>query len=100
LFASLAVITAMVVKTHSEQGMLNNFVITPMAFLCGTFFPVEHYPAWIQKVVYLLPLTHSSRCIRAALLGRDFPYWSLLYLVSGAVVLFVIASKVIRRTKY
>jgi Nod factor-specific ABC transporter NodJ protein len=99
LFASLAVITAMIVKTHAEQGMLNNFVITPMAFLCGTFFPIEEYPVWVQKIINLLPLTHASNCIRASMLGRDFPYYSLIYQAVLAIILFVIASRIIQMTK-
>ncbi|ETR71388.1 MAG: ABC-2 type transporter [Candidatus Magnetoglobus multicellularis str. Araruama] len=32
VFASLAVGMAMLVKSHADQGMLTNFIITPMAF--------------------------------------------------------------------
>lgn len=99
LFSSLAVITAMLVRTHAEQGMLNNFLITPMSFLCGTFFPVGQYPAWVQKVIYALPLTHASRCMRAALLGSEFPWWSLAFMAAAALALFLTAAGVIRMSR-
>ncbi len=38
VFASLAVGLAMVVRSHADQALLTSFVITPMAFLGGTFF--------------------------------------------------------------
>ena len=38
IFASLAVGLAMLVKSHADQSMLTSFIITPMAFLGGTFF--------------------------------------------------------------
>ncbi len=99
IFSSMAVITSMVVKTHAEQGMLNNFVMTPMAFLCGTFFPLEYYPLWARQIIQLLPLAHSSRAIRAASLGQPFPYPSLLYMLIFGCISFIIAVRVIRMSK-
>jgi len=99
VFASLAVITSMLVKTHAQQAMLTNFVITPMAFLCGTFFPIENYPAGIQTLIRLLPLTHASSTIRAAALGQPFPYGSLVYLAAFGAVCFVGAVYTIRASK-
>lgn len=99
IFSSLAVITSMVVKTHAEQAMLNNFVITPMAFLCGTFFPIQYYPSWVGKLVSFLPLTHVSAAIRAALLNQKFPYSSLLYMSVFGAMVFIIAVKIIKKAK-
>ena len=99
IFSSMAIITSMLVKTHAEQAMLNNFVITPMAFLCGTFFPIEYYPLWVGKLISFLPLTHVCAVIRAALLNREFPYYSLLYMAVFGAVVFIIAVKVIRKAK-
>jgi len=99
IFSSIAIITSMVVKTHAEQGMLNNFVITPMAFLCGTFFPLKYYPFWVGQIIYLLPLTHSAKTIRASALNYPFPYYSLLYIVIFACISFIIAVRVIRKSK-
>ncbi len=69
VFASLAVGLAMLVKSHADQAMMNSFIITPMAFLGGTFFPVDHLPSWVQKILYLLPLTHAADAIRSAAFG-------------------------------
>ena len=99
IFSSIAIITSMVVKTHAEQGMLNNFVITPMAFLCGTFLPLEYYPFWVKWIIYALPLTHSAKTIRASALGYPFPYYSLFYMAIFACISFIIAVRVIRKSK-
>lgn len=69
-FSALAVALAMLVKSHADQGLLNSFVIVPMAFLGGTFFPVDRLPAWARGILSLLPLTHASRAIRAAAFGQ------------------------------
>jgi ABC-type multidrug transport system permease subunit len=99
VFASLAVVTSMIVKTHAQQAMLTNFVITPMSFLCGTFFPVEHYPAWVQTWVRLLPLTHAALTIRAAALRQPFPVGSLVYLVAFGAACFIGAVYIVRASR-
>ncbi len=97
VFASAAVLLAMVVRSHADQASLNSFVIVPMSFLCGTFFPLERLPHWAQALVNLLPLTHASRCIRAAALGREFPLASLLILAAIGVLLLLGAARAVRR---
>jgi len=69
IFASLAVGLAMVIKSHADQAMLSSFVITPMAFLGGTFFPLEKLPCWAQRILNLLPLTRAADAIRASSFG-------------------------------
>ncbi len=70
VFAALGVTSAMVIKSHADQALVTNFIITPMAFLGGTFFPLENMPALVQVVLKALPLTHASRLIRQASYGE------------------------------
>jgi Nod factor-specific ABC transporter NodJ protein len=83
VFASLAVWTAMIVKTHADHSMLSNFVITPMAFLGGTLFPLDRLPDWAQQILMVSPLAHASRAIRATASAaacdwRDFAILAVL----------------------
>ncbi len=99
VFASLAVGLAMLVKSHADQSMLTSFVITPMAFLGGTFFPVDRLPAWAQKIIYLLPLTHASKAIRQTSFGSlpgCFPY---LLLTAIGLIFFIIALKCVNHAR-
>lgn len=89
VFASLAVGLAMRVKSHADQSLLTSFVITPMAFLGGTFFPVERLPVWAQKLLMLLPLTHASKAVRAVALG-DVPDWRAYLLLPLVGILFFV----------
>ncbi len=86
VFASLAVGMAMLVKSHADQSLLTNFIITPMAFLGGTFFPIEKLPVWAQVALSALPLTHASHAIRASALGQSVHFWDYaILLVIGAL---------------
>ncbi len=99
VFAALAISTAMLAKSHADQGMLTSFVITPMAFLCGTFFPVDAYPSWLQWLIQIMPLTPASHLVRAAASGQPLPAGSLGYLAALAVVFMAAAVLMIRRTR-
>jgi ABC-2 type transport system permease protein len=99
VFAALAISTAMLAKSHADQGMLTSFVITPMAFLCGTFFPVEAYPPWLQWLIQLMPLTPASHLIRAAASDRPLPLGSLWYLAALAVAFICAAVFMVHRTQ-
>ena len=91
VFASLAVALAMLVKSHADQSLLSNFVITPMAFLGGTFFPLEKMPEWVQHILYFLPLTHASNAMRAVALGKTPDLLSYLVLPVIGIVFFIFA---------
>lgn len=80
LFACVAVVSAMLVSSHGDQALITSFVITPMAFLGGTFFPMDRMPEAAQTVLSLLPLTHAARIIRAAGLGQPVDPFSFLIL--------------------
>lgn len=99
VFASLAVALAMWVRSHADQAMLNSLIITPMAFLGGTFFPVEHLPWWAQKLLYLLPLTHAAQGLRAAALGQPVPLVSYLILLGLSLVTGTLAIIAVRQAR-
>lgn len=99
VFASLAVGLAMLVKSHADQAMMTTFVITPMAFLGGTFFPVENFPAWAQTAIYFLPLTHASTAIRTASFGNPLPYFSYVVLAVIGCLFFYVSVWCVKKAK-
>ncbi|MFH2057989.1 MAG: ABC transporter permease [Pseudomonadota bacterium] len=99
VFASLAVGLAMLVKSHADQTLVTSFVITPMAFLGGTFFPVENFPAWAQKAIYFLPLTHASTSIRTAAFGHMPSLFSLFVLAITGCLFFYISVLCVKKAK-
>ncbi len=99
LFGSLAVCLAMVVKSHADQALLTNFFITPMAFLGGTFFPVERMPSWAQQVLHFLPLTHAAKAIRSAAFESAPEASSYLLLAGLGAMLFILAFLCVNKAK-
>ena len=99
VFASLAVALAMLVKSHADQSLLTSFVITPMAFLGGTFFPLDRLPQWAQTVLSGLPLTHASSAIRATAFGRSPAWQSYATLAVAGSVFFVLALGTVNKAR-
>lgn len=95
LFASLGVITGMITKSHEDTATYNNFFILPMAFFCGTFFPVDRIPELLRAAVWILPLTHTNVLIRGSSVNGD-ALVSLAILLLYAIAFFIIGSRLIR----
>ncbi len=98
-FSAAAVVAAMVVRTHADQGHINTFFIVPMSFLCGTFFPLDRLPAWAEAAAMCLPLTHSNLAIRAAIHNQPVPLTSVLALAGFGVVFFGLAVRCVRQAR-
>ncbi len=89
VFSFLGVLIGLVAKSHQDMGTFNTLVILPMTFLSGTFFSLGQLPEAVKVVLYFLPLTHSSQCLRAAALAQPFPWLSLLTLLGFGLAFFV-----------
>ncbi|MBF0572183.1 MAG: ABC transporter permease [Desulfamplus sp.] len=99
VFSSLAVGLAMLVKSHGDQVLLTSFVITPMAFLGGTFFPLENFPVWGQNLIHILPITHAAKAIRAASLGNTPQISSYVVMAATGCLFFVLSVMCVKKAK-
>ncbi|WP_028111098.1 ABC transporter permease [Ferrimonas futtsuensis] len=96
-FAQIGFIVALKMKNHRDQASMNAFVITPMMFLSGTFFPVEQMPQLIQWAAALSPLTYSADLLRHALLGQSLDLVSMGILAGLNLVLAMVALHTLKR---
>jgi len=55
-FMSIGLLAGAVAKTTEGAVNMANFIVLPMAFLSGSFFPLDGAPHWLQVVSKLLPL--------------------------------------------
>ncbi|KUE74407.1 ABC transporter [Candidatus Methanomethylophilus sp. 1R26] len=99
-FSLLGETAALLAKSHQSMATFSSVVITPMTFLCGTFFSVAALPEWAQALLYALPLTEASICIRSAALDiYSFPYWALGVLACFAAAFYLIDLYLIKNRK-
>jgi len=57
---------AFATKIHNFEGfqMVMNFLVMPMFFLSGAFYPVDAMPAWLQTATYMNPLFYGVDALR------------------------------------
>jgi len=96
VFAAFGVVVGLKSKSHEDTATFTNFFILPMAFFCGTFFPLEELPWWLQKLIYLLPLTHTNRLLRTPDWGME-TFISMALLAAAGSLCVALSILIIRR---
>ncbi|MFD1146730.1 ABC transporter permease [Saccharothrix hoggarensis] len=59
-FFAIGMLVGAFCKTEEAASGAANIIILPMAFLSGTFFPMENAPGWLQAVSNVFPLRHMN----------------------------------------
>ncbi|MCT4353375.1 ABC transporter permease [Streptomyces sp. Je 1-79] len=69
-FLALGVIVGSFAKTPEAVAAVANCLMIPMAFLSGSFFPLDAMPDWMQSLAHALPLYYLNDGVSAALTGN------------------------------
>jgi len=96
-FFAIGMLVGAFCKTEEAATAAANIVVLPMAFLSGTFFPIDQAPPWLRTVSQVFPLRHMNDGITDFLVrGRDASALVLPVVVLSGFVLVVgfIASRV------
>ena len=72
VFATLALVLSFLAKSYTDAPRYTAYIITPMSFLCNTFFSTDAMPAGIRQVVAALPLSQTSGMIRGIASGEGY----------------------------
>lgn len=90
VFSALGYAASLSIESHYDMGRFNTYIMTPMSFLCGTFFSLENLPLAVKTIIGLLPLSHASTSLRSLVLEGSFSYSSIIVLAVYAVLLYII----------
>lgn len=95
-FMSIGLLAGSVSKTVEGATGLVNFVVLPMAFLSGSFIPLQAAPQWLNAVSRALPLRYLNEGMLDVMVRGEGPSAALmpiLVLLGFAVVMVAIASR-------
>lgn len=70
-FGGIGMILARVAKEAESATAAANFIMFPMMFLSGSFFPLELMPGFLQTIARILPLYYVNEGLRAAMVSVD-----------------------------
>jgi ABC-2 type transport system permease protein len=87
--------------TTTVEGAVNaaNFIVLPMAFLSGSFFPLDGAPGWLQAISNALPLKHLNEAMLDVMVRGEGPGSALVpmgILAAFAVVVTLVAARFFR----
>lgn len=85
-FAALGVIVGLLVSQPDDVAFVNNFLIMPMTFFGGSFFPVENLPRFAQHIVMFFPIGALNRLMRSAVWTPEL--WQSVLTLAGLGALF------------
>jgi len=98
-FSAIGLLVASRGRTIEALSGLVNLTIMPMWVLSGVFFSAQRFPAMVQPVIRLLPLTAYIDAMRAVMLqGASLTQFGreIVTLMAWLVVSFVLALKLFR----
>jgi ABC-2 type transport system permease protein len=59
-FFAIGMLAGSFARTEEAASAIANLVVLPMAFLSGTFFPIDSAPTWLKAVSNAFPLRHLN----------------------------------------
>ena len=101
-FLALGLLVGSFSKTEEGATGAANFIILPMAFLSGSFFPLDGAPAWIVALSNVLPLKWVNEGMLDVMVRGEGPsaiVGPLLALLAFAAVVGALATKLFRWEK-
>ncbi|MCK5892053.1 MAG: ABC transporter permease [Aeromicrobium sp.] len=98
-FLSIGMLAGAVSKTEEGAIGLANFIVLPMAFLSGSFFPLDGAPAWLRAVSNALPLKHLNQGMLDVMVREQGPsaiVLPIVILLGFAAVFATISARLFR----
>ena len=70
-FGGIGMILTRVANEAESAAAAANFIMFPMMFLAGSFFPIEMMPGFLQTIARVLPLYYVNEGLRASMVSVD-----------------------------
>ncbi len=97
VFSTIALVLSFTAKSYADAPKYTSYIITPMSFLCNTFFSTEQMPAGFRQIVSILPLSQCSSMVRSIAYGENPGYLGviilLVYLAIFSTISFIFIYK-------
>jgi ABC-2 type transport system permease protein len=98
-FLSIGLLAGAWAKTQEGATAIANIMVLPMAFLSGSFFPLDGAPSWLLAITEVLPLKHLNAAMLDVMVRGKGPAAVLPemgILLGFAVVVTAVASRLFK----
>ncbi len=90
-FTGLSLFLASRMSKVDVFAIVSQFIVMPLWFLSGAFFPANDFPFALRIISYADPLTYVTNGVRAVMLTTYFPF-SQIILDFGVAIAFIIVA--------
>jgi len=99
MMALFGVLTGVWSQTFDQLSAVTNYVITPLAFLSGTFYSIKALPEFWQAVCHFNPFFYMIDGFRYAMIGYSdsSPALGLVVMTTANIILLLLIRHMINR---
>ena len=86
MLSGLGIVAAIFAEKFDQMAAITNFIVTPLAFLSGTFYSIERLPEGLQTFIHFNPVFYLIDGFRYGTIGAsDSSPWLGLIVCSGTI---------------
>ncbi|WP_208350757.1 ABC transporter permease [Pseudaestuariivita rosea] len=91
MLGALGIVAAIFANKFDQMAAITNFIVTPLAFLSGTFYSIDSLPPIMQTLTHWNPIFYLIDGVRYGVLGvSDSSPWLGLVVCSAASIGLVV----------
>jgi len=97
LLGGLGIVAGIFANKFDQMAAITNFIVTPLAFLSGTFYSVEALPPVLNQITHLNPIFYLIDGVRFGVIGASdsSPVLGLIVALGATLAICVIAWRMI-----
>ncbi len=98
LMGGLGIVAGIYAEKFDQMAAITNFIVTPLAFLSGTFYSVQSLPPGLMQVTHLNPIFYLIDGVRFAMVGvsDSAPALGLAVACAGTLAVSLLAWWMLR----
>ncbi|MFO7772201.1 MAG: ABC transporter permease, partial [Roseovarius gahaiensis] len=97
--SGLGMVAGIFANKFDQMAAITNFVVTPLAFLSGTFYSVQALPPVLNEITHFNPIFYMIDGVRFGMIGvsDSSPWLGLAVAISATVAILLVAWAMFRR---
>ncbi len=98
LLGALGIVAGIVAEKFDQMAAITNFIVTPLAFLSGTFYSVESLPPVLSQITHLNPVFYLIDGVRYGVIGvsDSAPALGFTVCLASTVLVCLLAWRMLR----
>ena len=98
MLSQLGMIGGIWAEKFDHMAAITNFVVTPLAFLSGTFYSIERLPETFQVIAHLNPFFYMIDGFRFGVIGHadGHPAAGLAVMIAINAILWLVCTRLLR----